>query len=320
MEKIKKGLDVVMGALFIVLMKIGALGVNFHEIGGLILFLLVSLHKVLNYRWIKSVGKRMFTRKVSGKVKFQFILDMVLFCIMLLTVFSGVLISQTVFTGIAAENRTYWSALHNFFAYSSLLLTSVHVGLHWQRILYFLRKLLGFSGDSSFRTGISRLMALTVAVIGFRIIVQSGIKYQFSAPFLKENTVSVEQIEQKKKRKDNDGSYRTLSLVSTTVLEEDSELEDYLSKLFCSGCGKVCPLTSLQCGRGNRYRQQAIEDYNNTSQNESPNEELQEDITDKSTETTESGEGITFYDISGFVGLVVVVTHYGCLYFTGKAY
>lgn len=41
----------------------------------------------------------------------------------------------------------------------------------------------------------------------------------------------------------------------------DTALQDYLSGLICTGCGLHCPLTALQCARGNAYLEQAKSDF-----------------------------------------------------------
>ena len=41
-------------------------------------------------------------------------------------------------------------------------------------------------------------------------------------------------------------------------------LEDFLSKLTCTGCGKHCSLLYPRCGRGNMQAQQAEEEYMQT--------------------------------------------------------
>lgn len=52
----------------------------------------------------------------------------------------------------------------------------------------------------------------------------------------------------------------TLLSVGDTVSDLPT-LEEYLGKLVCSGCGRRCPLTSLQCGRGQSYLSTATSDY-----------------------------------------------------------
>lgn len=37
-----------------------------------------------------------------------------------------------------------------------------------------------------------------------------------------------------------------------------------MSKLFCDGCGRYCPLTNPACGKGISKQQQYVQEYNQT--------------------------------------------------------
>lgn len=43
--------------------------------------------------------------------------------------------------------------------------------------------------------------------------------------------------------------------------EGSASLQEYLSKLFCSGCGRHCPLTAPQCATGQAYVEQATAEF-----------------------------------------------------------
>ena len=44
--------------------------------------------------------------------------------------------------------------------------------------------------------------------------------------------------------------------------DDKPPLKDYLSKLYCNGCGKHCPLTNPRCGVGMNKQQIKVEEYN----------------------------------------------------------
>lgn len=48
---------------------------------------------------------------------------------------------------------------------------------------------------------------------------------------------------------------------SSTVTDKPT-IEEYLSKLFCTGCGRHCPLTNPACGKGMSRQTQEIQKYN----------------------------------------------------------
>jgi len=59
-----------------------------------------------------------------------------------------------------------------------------------------------------------------------------------------------------------DGESKTARMLVTAVAQDSlPSLEEYLSKLVCSGCGRRCPLTMLKCSRGRTYLQKATDDY-----------------------------------------------------------
>ena len=61
------------------------------------------------------------------------------------------------------------------------------------------------------------------------------------------------------------------SAPQSAVSDQSAALQEYLSKLFCSGCGRHCPLTAPQCAKGQAYVEQATAEFEaqNTSATDS---------------------------------------------------
>ena len=58
-------LDILMALLLALMYNKRALGIAFHEIGGLALCGLFIIHKLLNWKWIKAVSTGLFSRRVN---------------------------------------------------------------------------------------------------------------------------------------------------------------------------------------------------------------------------------------------------------------
>lgn len=310
-NKIKMALDVVMTVLFICLMKISFTGVALHEIIGISIFVFFIIHQLLNYKWIASMCNNIFAGKVKGKAKFMFVLNAVLFILTSFTVISGILISQSLFPEVSTNNTAIWSELHHFAAYSSLILLSVHIGLHWSMIMNFFKKAFRMKNDNGTRTWLSRVIALALAVVGVRALLNQSIQSNFTAPFVNESENIVLYSNTKTKDSDENPSSITQSTTNGLVVDTPT-LDDYLSKLFCSGCHRRCPLTNLQCGRGNSYKQEAVTEYNekysqsDTSSSSSDNEA----ISNEATSTASNNKKATPADYIGIMSLVIAGTHY----------
>lgn len=76
-----------------------------------------------------------------------------------------------------------------------------------------------------------------------------------------DNAVS-EAIDENKKREEAAESLITESAPEPEV--QTDGLEEYLSKLVCTGCGRRCPLTDPQCRKGESQAQRATEEFYNS--------------------------------------------------------
>ena len=122
-------LDLVMALGLALLYNKQVFGLAFHEIAGLALGGLFIIHKLLNGRWIKAVAKGLFSRTVPLRQKLFWGLDVLLLLSFGYVLVSGILISRIVFP-VSGENRAF-TAGHYAAAALALVLTGVHVGLHW---------------------------------------------------------------------------------------------------------------------------------------------------------------------------------------------
>ena len=174
-QHIKYCLDIIMTICFICIMKIMITGISLHEKLGLIILGLVILHIILNYRWVKGMALRIFDTKLNLVTKISVILNVILAVLTILLVVSGILISVTIFTDIAAENRELWANIHKKSALLLFICISVHVGLHWKMIMFGFKNMFKIKGFNKIRTYILRSIAVVIMLFGLLSLLKNPI-------------------------------------------------------------------------------------------------------------------------------------------------
>jgi hypothetical protein len=128
---VKIVLDVLMIVVIALMYSKQALGLKFHEIGGLILIGVFFIHKGLNFEWIRRVTVKLF--KADGKTRLKWIVDALMLLGFLAVGVSGILISKIAFPGLSVQGGP-WKAIHYSCAALSLMLVGVHLGLHFNHV------------------------------------------------------------------------------------------------------------------------------------------------------------------------------------------
>jgi len=121
-------LDIVMVILVLSLYKKNAISLAYHEIAGIVLFGLFVIHLVFNRTWIKSVASRLASPALPMQTRINCLVDSLLLLSWGAVFLSGVFISKIVFSFQVAGP---WKPLHFFSAALSVILTGIHIGLHW---------------------------------------------------------------------------------------------------------------------------------------------------------------------------------------------
>jgi hypothetical protein len=157
---VKVILDFIMELLLVLMYQKKVISLDFHEIGGLSLFGLFLIHKLLNWKWITKVTGRLFNKTLPLKTKLCYWLDVLLLISFVTIIVSGILISEILFSFAAAPG---WKTVHYFSAALSLVIIGMHLGLHWGFLMNVWKKLVR----------LPRLVArplaavLLVAILGF---------------------------------------------------------------------------------------------------------------------------------------------------------
>ena len=168
-------LDIILVVAFLFLMdEWSLLGIRFHEIAGLAIFLLFILHKSLNWGFIKSTASGLFGRApVRNRV--CLILDVLMLVGFVLITLSGMAIAKTIdfsWLGMSRGRTPVWRFLHTASALTVLLVVGAHIGLHWTWIRARLPKI-------EMKPALRRAAAVmaTTAIIAGAIYFQGKVRF-----------------------------------------------------------------------------------------------------------------------------------------------
>lgn len=231
-------IDIIMTILLILLMKIGILNIDLHELIGLVTFVLFILHKVLNYKIIVQTLKNW--NKLLLKNKLNFILDIVILLVFVFLMISSVIISNNIFKFLNISSALLWSDLHHFSSYLLLILISIHTGFHYNTIWIFIKNKLKIK-DNKFMKYSYILISIIFIIFGVKVILNNSFYKHLLKPF----------------------GYKEKTKVEEKVTTNKITLYEYLKDKHCDGCSRHCFLTSLRCSNGQYYLQRAKDEYNN---------------------------------------------------------
>jgi hypothetical protein len=121
-------IDFLMALIFLLLMFPHATSIRIHEILGVIIIPLVSIHLILNRKWIKSAVKNIIHGKANDKSRYMFFLSLGLFLSLVITMVSGFLISQFLIPSEVVPAPM--QILHRLAAMVCAILIVLHIRLH----------------------------------------------------------------------------------------------------------------------------------------------------------------------------------------------
>lgn len=299
--------DIVMTTGLLLLMSLATTGLMIHELLGIGIFLLFFFHKFLNRAWIVSVTKHIFRhadskKPIPAKTKVTYILDFIILIFVTTTVLTGISISRELLPFLSALNKNIelWTPVHLASSYVSLILISIHLGLHWKYLMNLFKKMFRVYSGNAAQPVILRILAAGLVIIGIRYSMDKKISEILVAPFVNSKETQSEQYIQS-----TETVTKTTYLAAETTASDETTLEDYLGNLFCNGCHRHCSLLYPQCGRGVSQAEEATAEYEATvkdqgttsesTSSENISENTTEDTTEDTTEnsTEESSEIIT---------------------------
>jgi hypothetical protein len=238
-------LDLIIFILMFMVMLYDTTGGLWHEIIGIILFVLFIIHNTYNLSWIKNVTNKF--NSMSSSIKIKYILDVILWLSFILCMISGILISGYLFKFNITSNIIY--NIHSISSYVMFGTIMIHVLLHLKMISAFMKT--KYQINEAFTNLVVVLILLTSSIIGFYNLTK------------KETVLSNDQEDTKDKsdngtdNSSNDNSNGSNSNTTTPPVT----LEEFLSQRHCGQCHNNCLLSAIRCGRGTSKVSEATSEY-----------------------------------------------------------
>ena len=144
--------DASMTAAVLMLLTLALTGLAVHEWLGIALLVVVTLHLLLNWAWIIA-GVRRFFGPLSPLVRFNAILNTVLFIMMTVVLASGLMISVVAlrYFGLRTLPSIFLRLVHQVSADALLPVVGLHLGMNWRAVYTSLRKVLATPMARAFR-------------------------------------------------------------------------------------------------------------------------------------------------------------------------
>ena len=148
-NQIKLYSDIVLFISYVIVNIPQATGIPFHEWVSVLFIVPLVIHILLDWKWVVSVTKRMFGR-LPGEVRFNHVLDLIIFIMMTLALMTGFVISEAALPamGINVTIDPFWSAMHDLTANLTMLLIGIHLAMHWGWIVSSFKRYFGFGSKS----------------------------------------------------------------------------------------------------------------------------------------------------------------------------
>lgn len=283
--KLKKKLilDSILAVTLLVVMVPALSGVFLHEWIGVVITAGLAIHLVLNRKWIAGVSKKILG-PMPLELRLTYLMNAMLGLAMGMTLVSGILISQYLFTALNASDLAIWTIVHAVASRATLGITIVHVLLHLGWIKNTLKLALQRPVWQPVRQTIVRtllgLFALgtTYAVIQTSVVspalataasgpanagsddssAQSAVENPATETTLQDTEDGSSVIDALPAPGTDSGSTVTGGQDATGAVS----LNTYLSRFTCTACGRHCLLSAPKCGRARTQIQRTTTEYN----------------------------------------------------------
>ena len=126
-------LDLSMFGVFLVIANPHLTGTTVHEWLAIAFFAAIITHLLVHWDWIVKVGKEFF-KKLWHQSRLNFLVDTLFFISMTGSLFSGLMISQSVMSalGIQLNVSHSWKSIHSLLSDTSVVMLGLHFALHWK--------------------------------------------------------------------------------------------------------------------------------------------------------------------------------------------
>lgn len=134
-NKVNFFLDVALALGFAVEMEVHFTGLPLHELIGLFFAVALAIHLILHWDWVVSIT-RTFFNKLWHDSRLNYVLNVLLLVDVIAVTVTGIVVSETLglHFGLSPSQQTDWLTVHAFTSHLSLVITALHVALHWRWI------------------------------------------------------------------------------------------------------------------------------------------------------------------------------------------
>lgn len=129
-------IDLLLLITFLLLFASPLTGNVVHEIMGSLFFLLLAIHQLTHWSWYKNLakGKYYLLRAIHTTINLLLVA-----CVIVISV-TALGISQRLFIFLPLNFGLIGSQIHIVLAYWGLIVVSLHIGLHWERLIGIVKK------------------------------------------------------------------------------------------------------------------------------------------------------------------------------------
>lgn len=177
-NKVKIIIDILMTIAFILLMCNQITGVLAHEILGISVMVLFTIHQILNINYYKNLLKGKY-----NKLRIAYlIINTLLLIMMLVMIISAILISQYTFSFLNLTNDSIGREWHILSTYLIYMLIGLHIGLHY---------------NSSFKLKKENKIVLNIFMCLYALIfgIQGFIKKEFITKLTLQNLYPIHSLD-----------------------------------------------------------------------------------------------------------------------------
>ncbi|SDN11715.1 protein of unknown function [Fictibacillus solisalsi] len=181
---VKFAIDVIMAVAFVLLFNKRVFGgMTFHEVAGTAIGVAFLTHLALNWKWIKNVTRKLFDKKLPGKTRFSFGLNLLLLICMATIMASGIFVSRVLFPNVNIGNEGSFKMLHISLSFLTLIMVGIHVGMHWKWVINVWNKMLSIKEPRSWMNWAAKGVMAVVLVFGLFQIYETGFMARAASPF-----------------------------------------------------------------------------------------------------------------------------------------
>ncbi len=127
--------------MVLVLLSPTAISIPLHEWAGVVIFIPLMVHILIDWKWIVNVTKHIFGTQ-TAQTRFNYCWDWLLFIVVTVAFVSGVVISEAALPalGFKVEIDPFWTGVHIIASRVLMMLLGVHIAMHWNWLVSALKR------------------------------------------------------------------------------------------------------------------------------------------------------------------------------------